>query len=302
MIQASGFPARGRGGSRGGRLHVFWIRVQACDPRILYALFALLMVSLQFVTPRMPAPVPRAVRSLYERIDNLPPGRIVLVDCSMDSGWVAEGEPALEVIVRHLFRRRQPFALFTNTTYYQGQRFASEIAGRVAREMGRAYGTDYCIWQAVVLQGGATVQALAKDIPGTVGRDINGTPLNEVPMMRQVRDIRDVALVYRVAYDWEGIPWIGFVQSVYGTPFAVGVASISSSTAYPFVDSGQMCGLVSGAAGAAAYERLLQHTGRGTRTAAVQSFATLYVVLAIVIGNVAMFAARLTRPREAAQP
>lgn len=285
------------------RSNRFWNRVQHCDPRILYGLFALLMVVLQFVAPRIPAPVPKAVRSLYARIDDLPPGKVVLIDCSMDSGWIAEGQPALEVVVRHLLLKGRPFAMFTNTTYYQGQRYATEIAGRIAKELGKSYGADYCVWQAVVLQAGATIQALAKDIRGTVGSDINGTPLADVPMMRDVRSIDDIALIYRVAYDWEGVPWIGFVQSVYGTPFAVGTASISSSTAYPFLDSGQLCGIVSGAAGAAAYERLMGHRGSGTRTAAVQSFATLYVVLAIVLGNVAMFAARRTRrPEEAPHP
>ena len=273
----------------------FWDRVQSCDPRILYMLFALLMVALQFWTVSIPAPVPAAVSRLFERVENLPPGKIVMIDCSIDSGWIAEAEPAMEVIVRHLFRKNIRFALFTNTTFSQGQRFGKDIAGRVAREMGKEYGKDYCIWQAVVLQGagaGATIQALAKDIRRTVIADINGTPLADVPMMKDVADISGISMIYRVAYDWEYISWIGFVQAVYGTPYAVGTASISSSSAYPFVDSGQICGLVSGAAGAAAYERLLKTSGSGTRRAAIQSFATLYVVLAIVLGNIAMLAAR----------
>jgi hypothetical protein len=279
----------------------FWDRVQRCDPRILYLLFALLMVLLQFWTVSIPAPVPAAVSKLYERIENLPADKIVLIDSSMDAGWIAEAEPATEVIVRHLFMKKIRFALFTNTTFSQGQRFGKDIAGRIAKELGKEYGKDYCIWQAVALQGagaGATIQALAKDIRRTVVADINGTPLADVPMMKDVTDISGISLIYRVAYDWEYISWIGFVQAVYGTPYAVGTASISSSSAYPFVDSGQMCGMVSGAAGAAAYERLLKITGTGTRRAAIQSFATLYVVLAIVLGNIAMLAARRQKVKQ----
>jgi nitrate/nitrite transporter NarK len=141
------------------------------------------------------------------------------------------------------------------------------------------------------------VQSLAKDIPGTVVKDMRGTSIRSVPMMKNVRDMRDVSLIYRVCYDWEGIPWIGFVQSVYGTPFAVGVASISSSSAYPYLDSGQMCGVLAGAAGAAGYERLLKCQGSGTRIVARQSFATLYVVLAVVLGNLAMLAMRIEKKR-----
>lgn len=277
----------------------FWDRVQGCDPRILYVLFAALLIVLQFRTVSIPAPVPQSIRGLYELIEKLPPDKIVMIDCSADVGWLAEARPTLEVVIRHLFRRKIPFAICSNTTHYQGQRIGAEITDRIAAEMKKEYGKDYCYWQAVDLLagGGAVLQALARDIPGTVVKDINGTPLADVPMMRGVRDIRDVALVYRVAYTWEVIPWIGFVQSVYGTPFAVGLASISSSSAYPYLDSGQMCGVVSGAAGSAAYERLLGTRGTGTRLAAIQSFATLYVVLAIILGNAAMLAARAARKR-----
>jgi intracellular sulfur oxidation DsrE/DsrF family protein len=285
------------GGDGGG----WWARVQNCDPRILYLLFALLLAVLQFKTISIPAPVPRAVQSLHDLIEKLPGDRIVVIDSSADVGWLAEAGPTLEVVVRHLFRRKIPFAICSNITHVQGQRIGADITDRIAREMNKEYGKDYCYWQAVDLLagGGAVLQALARDIPGTVREDINGVPLSEVPMMRSVRDIRDVALVYRVAYMWDVIPWIGFVQAVYGTPFAVGLASITSSTAYPYLDAGQLSGVVAGAAGAAAYERLLEVRGGGTKIAAIQSFATLYVILAIVLGNIAMFASRAARRRRA---
>ena len=283
----------------------FWDRVQSCDPRILYVVFAVMMIVLQFKTVSIPAPVPRAAKGLYDLIEKLPTDKIVIIDSSADVGWLAEARPTMEAIVRHLLQRRIPFAICANTTYNQGQGIGTEITDRIVKEMAasgekREYGVDYCYWQAInlVAGGGVMVQALAKDIPGTVIKDLRGTAIQSLPMMKNVRDIHDVSLIYRVCYDWEGIPWIGFVQAVYGTPFAVGVASISSSSAYPFLDSGQMCGVLAGAAGAAGYERLLNYKGSGTRIVARQSFATLYVVLAVVLGNLAMLAVRIEKRRK----
>lgn len=283
----------------------FWERVQGCDPRILYILFAVILVVLQFKTVSIPAPEPKGAKALYDIIETLPADKIVIIDSSTDVGWLAEAKPVLEAVIRHLLARKIPFAICSNTIFNQGQGIAIEITDRVAKEFNdrgekREYGKDYCYWQAINLHagGGVMIQSLAKDIPGTVSKDFNGTPIGNVPMMTNVRDIRDVSLIYRVCYQWEDLPWIGFVQAVYGTPFAVGVSSISSSSAYPFLDSGQMSGMLAGAAGAAGYESLLKFKGSGTRIVARQSFATLYVVLAVILGNLAMLAARMERKRK----
>jgi hypothetical protein len=280
----------------------FWDRVQQGDPRLLYALFAVLMVVLEFHTARFPIPVPPYVNRLYQTIENLQPGKIVILDSSMDAGWYPEARGAFEVIVRHLFKRGLPFAVFTNTSFFEGQRLGPQIVESVAREMGKEYGRDYCIWGAIVLAQGAGLQSLAKDIPGQVKVDAFGRPLSEIPMMRNVKDIQDVGLIFSVCYSWESVQWLGFVRSVYGTPYAVGTSAISSSTAYPYLDSGQIVGMIPGAAGAASYERLLKTPGSATRIAAVQSFAVLYVLGAIALGNAAMALAALQKRRSAGGP
>lgn len=277
----------------------FWDRVQHCSPRVLYLLFAVMMVALEFHTVRFPIPVPSYVNKLYQAIETLPPGKIVILDSSMDAGWYPEARGAFEVIVRHLFKRGIPFAVFTNTSFFEGQRLGPQIVEDVAREMGKEYGRDYCIWGAIVLAQGAGLQSLAKDIHGQVKVDASGRPLATLPMMQKVKDIQDIGLIFSVCYSWESVQWLGFIRSVYGTPYAVGTSAISSSTAYPYLDSGQITGMIPGAAGAASYERLLKSPGSATRIAAVQSFAVLYVVAAIALGNLAMALAALKTRREA---
>jgi hypothetical protein len=276
----------------------FWNAIQYCDPRILYALFAVVVLIFEIYKPQLPVPVPEPVEMLYQKIEDLPADKIVFIDSDFGAGNRAECQGQYVSVVRHLFSRNIKFAVIAWTHNPEGQKFGFSLADTIAGEMGKEYGKDYCVLQALTATGGATIQALAKDIHGVAKKDINNSPLSEVPMMAHVHDISDVSLIYRVSYTWDGIPWIGFVQSVYGTPLAAGTAGITSSTTYPFLDSGQLCGMLSGAAGAAAYERLVimagltTKTGMGTKTVSVQSFATIYVVVAIILGNIAMFSAK----------
>ena len=276
-----------------------WDRIQFCDPRILYALFAVVVIGFEMIQIKMPVPNPVWVGKLYDRIESLPPDKAVLIDCDYGAGNRGECEGQFKAVIQHLFARNIKFMVVTWTTNVEGQKLGRQVLDEVAKKMNKVDGEDYVMFQAIVNAGGVTLQSLAKDIHGFVVKDINGRDLNEIPMMKNFRSIADVSLIYRVAYSWGGIPWIGFVQSVYGTPLAAGSAGIESSTAYPYLDSGQLCGLLAGAAGAAAYEKrvmeagIVGETGIGTKTVSVQSFATLFVVVSILISNFAMFMSKL---------
>jgi hypothetical protein len=286
------------------RAHTIWQRILYCDPRVLYALFACLVVLCEFWRPRMPVPVPPAARKLYDVIERLPHDKLVIIDCELAASIRAECEGQFVAVVRHLFKRGLPFAIMMWTTQAEGIKFGTDLSMKLAEEYGKEYGRDFVIWNAITPPpaGGAMLQAFAKDIPGMIQNDIFGTPLDRIACMRGVKDISDISLIFKVSYVWNRaeVPWIGFIQSVYGTPYAAGCVAIQSSDAYPYVDAGQICGLLAGAAGAAAYEHLLAAPGIGTATVSVQSFAALFVFVAIVCGNIAMLMARRARGEEVA--
>lgn len=278
----------------------FWDRVQHCDPRTLYALFAIIIVALNFGRVKTPVPIPPFTRALYDRIERMGPSDFVLVGAHMNAGALAETGGSFTAVTRHLMRRKIKFAVYTQATNPQGQLIATELLTPLAKEMGAVYGRDYCIWQATPTESGAALSAMVKNFDGFVKRDINGTPLRDIPVMKGIHSVRDINLYYSCSYYYDEV-WIGFVGSIYGTPYAGGTASIMSSTAYPYLDSGQMVGLLAGAAGAAAYEKLLNAPGSGTRIVGIQSFAALYVFVSILVGNIAMLIARRHASRSGAQ-
>ena len=63
---------------------------------------------------------------------------------------------------------------------------------------------------------------------------------------------------------------------------------------YPFLDSGQLGGLLGGLAGAAEYETLIERPGSASKGMGAQSMAHLVIALFVILGNIAHFAARRT--------
>ena len=61
---------------------------------------------------------------------------------------------------------------------------------------------------------------------------------------------------------------------------------------FPFIQSGQMIGVLGGLSGAAEYEAILKYPGKATAGMSAQSIAHLIIVVFIVFGNVVYFLSR----------
>ena len=64
------------------------------------------------------------------------------------------------------------------------------------------------------------------------------------------------------------------------------------SELYPFIQSGQLVGLMPGLLGAAEYETLIDTPEKATAGMSVQSFVHLLIFVLVVVGNVAFFIQR----------
>jgi uncharacterized membrane protein YdjX (TVP38/TMEM64 family) len=64
-----------------------------------------------------------------------------------------------------------------------------------------------------------------------------------------------------------------------------GVTAVSAPEFYPYLQSGQLLGLLGGMAGAAEYEKLRNEKGTATRGMDAQSLAHVFVAVCILLGN-----------------
>ncbi len=263
-------------------------KLQEIPYRVVY-LLVLVAIVLPFVIElRLPVFVSNETLMAYNTIEQLPDTQIVIFVSSWDAGIKGELWPQTEALMRHLMQRGIKFAIMSQIA--QGASFAEEIAERVAKLYNKKYGVDWCNW-GFLTGDAAMIQALAKNIPKTVQKDFRGTPLTDIPMMQGIEDISDVSLIIDIDYGPRP-EWISFVHGPYGTPIIFGCASIVSSTLFPYIDSGQLAGLLVGVRGATEYESLLGYRGMGHKLIIPQSLAHLLIVILVLLGNIGYLAAR----------
>jgi len=277
------------------------------DRRAIYAAVALALVVPLLLKWALPPAEMEQARKFHSAVEALPSddNGIVLIAADWGPATKAENEPQTEVLIEHLMRRRVHFALVS--VIAEAEPFLRDIPERVVKRLTTEdprerweYGKD---WVNLGYRAGrsAMIQKLAAapDIRQTLGVDALGTPLNEVPCMRNTRNIRNVRLLAEFT-GAVGVcdEWLQFFQtSAYRPPMAHGCTSITIPEAYIFVDSGQIVGLHEGVAGAAAHSALLKerYKERAPDTAIVMNTALavahVAIIVLIVLGNLGMILA-----------
>lgn len=275
-------------------------RLQNISRRQIYLILWVACV-LPFLLPlRLPVYVTPETRRLYEFIEQIPPDKVVLLDSAWEAGSQGENRGQTEVIVEHLLRKRVKFVVVSLDVTPLGPKFANDVIEQMVREKypDRQYGVDW-VNLGFTTGGWQAMQQVAKDIRQQFKQDVRGYSLDDeehLPLMKEVRNIEDVALIYAVTYS-PNEDWISFIHGVYGTPVAFGCAGIQSTTHYRYVLSRQLTGLLVGVRGAAEYDALLnldpkERTSRSTRLIVPQSFGHLVLIVLVLLGNAGYFASR----------
>jgi hypothetical protein len=266
-------------------------RLQQLPRGFIYLLMALVVVwQLLFPLP-MPISPSATTKGVYDAINKVPPGKLIVISADWDASTEAETGPQMTAIMHACFRAKKPFALLTLSPP-AGAKLANDRAVAVAEQYGAKYGVNWCNW-GYKYGYENIVMSLAKNIPATLKSDFHGDPISALPMMTGVKDYRDLGLVIEVT----GLAnvteiWLGFLRGPFGTPLAAGYTAVMAPGYYPFVDSHQMAGMLVGAKGAAEMEALVEHPGDATRIMNVQSWAHLLIIALIVVGNLGYLLAR----------
>lgn len=279
--------------------------LQNLDRRILYALLAV-AVSLPFVLPiRGVKPVVTPQTAAYyetiERIaaDPVASKKLVILAADFSSSTATENLSQYEATMRHVMRRKLRFAILAISDP-QGRELGQQTAEKLSGEFGYQYGRDYVNWGFKAGDTALNLKALVRDIPGTIGKDIRGTPLSAVPVMQGVESVDDIALVAEHASAQTLEQWLAYFRGGdVGEPVPILYActAVMAPEAFPFLKSGQLQGLLNGLKGAAEYESLLNHRGFASRASNSLSFAHFLILLLLLVGNGSMLLARRKEAR-----
>ena len=142
------------------------------------------------------------------------------------------------------------------------------------------------------IPGGETaIKRFGEDVVESVSnKDFRNNELSSLPIMKGIKDTRDFAAVICYASGNPGIDeWVRQVQGPLDINFLAATVTVNVPKAQPFVDSGQIKGLLAGLRGAAEYELLMNKPGPSVSKMDAQSLGHVVIIAFIFIGNVAFF-------------
>jgi len=269
------------------------IRLQHIDRRIIYSL-VILSIGIPILIPiDLPVFVSPEAKGLFEAVKTVPESKLVIIAADWQAGTQGECGPQTRAVIRHLFQTGKRFAIFSIIPI--GPELAQKIAEEESKGLGKKYGKDWVNWGFKAGSPLTTLTSLAKNIPGVVKTDINGTPIEKLPAMKNVNDISDVGLIAEFTGSGVFEYYLQRLQGVYGTPLVQGCTAVIAPEQYTYLQSGQLKGLLVGLRGAAEYETLSHVMGEGRRAMTSQSLAHLLVMALIGLGNIGLYASRRRR-------
>ena len=273
-----------------------WQRLQGIPRYYIYLLLAAVVVWQILFPIRLPITPSAATKGVAAAIADVPDGKLIIISADWDASTQAETGPQTEAIIHACFQHHKRFALMSLGAP-MGIKLADDLARRVAEQYDARYGVEWCNWGYKFGYDNVLI-AMAKDIPKTIGTDFHGAPVAQLPMMAGVTEISSIGLVIEIT-GLAGISeyWIGLIQGVYGTPFASAYTAVMAPGYYPFLDSKQMKGMLVGAKGGAEMELLVGRPGLGGAIMAAQSWAHLFIIALIVLGNVGYLLASASERR-----
>jgi hypothetical protein len=268
--------------------------------------FIFILIALSVAIPLvikigLPNQVTTEVRNVYDSIDELDSASVVMVSFDFEASSLPEVKPMAVAILRHCFAKK--LKVIGLALMAEGTAIGEQILRQTAEEYSAKYGLDY-VFLGFRPQVQSAILGMGEDIERVFPRDYQDTPLEQIPLMKNVKNYHDVALVVSVADGDLPVSWVDYAVSRYHVKLACAATAVMATSFYPFLSSGQMVGLLGGLKGAAEYEMLINKPGMGQKGMDAQSVCHLTIVLLVIWGNVVYFSKRSSvdrRPPTAAK-
>ena len=221
---------------------------------------------------------------------------VVLICFDFDAGCDAEMTPQVATILRHCFSRGVKVLINTGGNV-MSQPLAQQTIDKAVKDGNRLdppyptmeSGVDYVFLGFRPNAFQLSLQ-MGESIISAYETDYSGKDLSTMPIMEHIRDFRAIDCVVTVsAYVGAPETWITVGNAKFGKKVILGGGAIGASDYYPFLQSGQICGLLPGLRGAAEYESALKCPDIGSKRMWSQLYTHAFAIFLIVLGNIEYF-------------
>jgi hypothetical protein len=237
----------------------------------------------------LPVKITEDVREVYNYIDSLKPGEIILVSYDHDTGTLPEMIPMSDALLRHIFSKN--LRIVAMALRAEGTSIGRQNIKRIASEYNKTGNIDY-VFLGFRPEITAAILGLGTSFKTVFPRDDNDVPVDQIPLMKEVDSYKDIALVISITDDDTPVYWVNYANARFDAKIVAANTAVMATTFFPFIDSKQMVGMIAGLKGPAEYEKLIKIPGRAARGMDAQSVAHLVMIGFILIGNIAYFMSR----------
>ena len=283
------------------------------DRRWIFLLVFLCVVIALLVDFPLPVKASRPVRDMHAAIEalapaspagqeqalagdeNAPAHKALLVSMDYDPASTPELEPMSAAVLTHALCRGVKVVGMTLNQH--GQDLGERIIFSAAKTCGAQYGRDF-VYLGYKPGDATLIINLGQDFHNAYNQDYRGVSTRELAVTRHIESLRDFGYVVSIASTayWEF--WVIFGQSRYGFSYGTGVTGVMAPDVFPFLQTGQVKGLLGGLVGAAEYESLIGRSGPATAGMRPQSAVHVLIVILVLFGNTVFFVELLRRRRK----
>ncbi len=274
---------------------LLYLTFKTGDRRYIYLSVAFYVIFPVILTLDLPTEISLEVQQLYDAVEALPDSSKVMLTFDYYPSTLAETEPMSRAALHHLFRK--DCQIVTMTTIPLG---GPSIAERVTREIAELYDKEYGV-DFVNLGYKANYVAVLKGMGTMISSiyptDNSGTPIDEIPLMKDIHNYSDLDFIFVVADNGIVDYWMSIVNAQYKIEVGSGITAVMAPKFYAYINSGQMTGMLGGMKGAADYEKLVEKPDTASKGMAAQSLVHLFIIFSVIAGNIIYFATGRKRMR-----
>ena len=281
------------------------IKLGQIDRRFIFLLIGL-SVLIPLLKPgwvNIPIKTTSNSKIVFDELNNLKAGDKVLVSFEYGASTKPEIHPMSVAVLQHLFANG--VKVYTVPLWPEGLMMA-KFALEEVLSSNLFQVEEHIDYVSLPYKAGGEIiiRGIATDMRSIFTQDVNNILLKDIPMMNNVNNITDFDFVFDLS---AGVPgnaeWVQFACDEYNIPLSSGCTSIMVTDAIPYVESGQIRGILAGMPGAAEYEQMVFKylndsknipvaPGKATSRMSAQSIAHLLMVIFILFGNISYYLIR----------
>lgn len=224
----------------------------------------------------------------------------LLVEVDFGPQTMAELEPLFFAVMHKLFKMKKKIVFINFSAEATGllRRYLKELEETYAL----TYGQDYA-YLGYAASYFAVIYALGTSVEEHFHADDRGTPLKEIPLLRDIHNSRDFSAVFSIASNTVPRFWITWGVAPFGFDFLMACPATNATDYYTFLQTKQLKAILAGGRAGAEYEGMLVDQGvlssLGVSSRGLDSLtmALLTIIAFIVLGNLGYFAGRLAQKK-----